>query len=80
MEYLKRVSMIIYLKNSLEIIKERITDVPRGIVGLKNMTLEELYKEKTMLYQQYALIIIDGEQAAEEVARNIMAHIPNLKS
>jgi shikimate kinase len=77
MEHLKNVSTILYLKSSLKTIEERVSDVPRGIVGLKNKTLAELYKERTMLYEKYAAVIIDAEQDADKVVSDIVAKIPS---
>ncbi len=72
MEHLKKISQIIYLETSLKVIEERIALVPRGIVGLKNKTLEELYRERTLLYKKYATTTIDGEQDAEKVVSDIV--------
>ena len=80
MEHLKKFSKIIYLKTPLKIIQTRIAETPRGIVGLKNKTLEELYKERTFLYEKYATMTIDAYQDAEKVVSNIMIHLPNLNS
>jgi shikimate kinase len=74
MEYLKRVSKVIYLNVPLQTIKSRIKEVPRGIVGLGNMTFDELYKERSGLYEKYASLIIDGDQDAEKIIDDIMAH------
>jgi shikimate kinase len=51
MQHLKRISTIVYLRTSLEVIMTRIGKIPRGIVGLKSKTMEDLYAERTMLYQ-----------------------------
>ncbi len=77
MEHLKKVSTIIYLKAPLEVIRSRIQESDRGIVGLKNKTLEELYKERTLLYEKYASITIDANQEAEKVVSDIMTYISN---
>ncbi len=78
MEYLKDVSTIIYLKTSFETVKSRIKETSRGIVGLKEKTLEELYKERTPLYEKYASVVIDGEQDAEKVVNDIVTHVANV--
>ena len=77
MEHLNDVSKIIYLKTSLKTIKRRITETPRGIVGLKDNTLEYLYKERTLLYEKWALIIIDAEQDSEKVIHSILKTTDN---
>lgn len=79
MEHLRKISTIIYLKTPLEIIKARIKEAPRGIVGLKNKTLEELYKERTLLYAKYASITINADQEAEKVINDIVTHLTNFK-
>lgn len=71
MEHLKKVSTIIYLKTPLEIIKARVEETSRGIVGLKNKTLEELYTERTPLYEKYASVTIDANQESEKVMNDI---------
>lgn len=67
MRHLKTVSKVIYLKTSIEIIKERIKEVPRGIVGLNNKTFEELYVERTKLYEHWADYILDAEQDSTQI-------------
>ena len=71
MQHLKTVSKVIYLKTSIEIIKERIKEVPRGIVGLNNKTFEELYIERTNLYEHWADYILDAEQDSTEIVTAI---------
>lgn len=80
MEHLKKVSTIIYLKTPLEIIKARIEENSRGIVGMKNKTLEELYEERTPLYEKFASITIDANQEAEKVVSDIAAHMIDFDS
>jgi len=61
MNYLKSISTIIYLNISLEEIEKRVSSSKesRGIVGLKDKTLIEVYNKRTPLYKQYADIQID---------------------
>lgn len=55
MDFLKKVSLIIFLHSSYEAIKRRIPDLDtRGIVSLKKKGLKQLYKERLLLYQHYA--------------------------
>lgn len=79
MEHLKNVSTIVYLKASLEIIKTRIDEDTRGVVGLGNKTLEELYDERSRLYEKYAEVTINADQEAEHVIKDAMIHLLNLK-
>lgn len=78
MEYLDKISKILYLETSLETIKERIEITSRGIVGLKDRTLEELYNERILLYKKYASATVNGEQGPDDVIYDIMSHISNL--
>jgi shikimate kinase len=71
MQHLKAVSKIIYLKTSIETITQRIKEIPRGIVGLHHKTFEELYIERTALYEQYADYIIDADQLSEVIIADI---------
>ncbi|HBG81582.1 TPA: shikimate kinase [candidate division CPR2 bacterium] len=60
MELLKEISVVVYLKDSLENIKKRF-DV-RGephLIGIEGKTFEELFQERSEQYQKYADVIID---------------------
>lgn len=60
MQHLKSLGKVIYLKVSLDVIKERLGDFSkRGIVLGKNQTIDDLYKERTVLYEKYADIVIN---------------------
>lgn len=60
MEYLREISKIIYLKDSLKSIKKRVLNInSRGIVGLKNKDIWELFSERGKLYEKYADFVID---------------------
>lgn len=71
MEKLARLSTIVYLKVSLKTLKERIGDVPRGIVGLKNRTLAQLYRERSPLYEKWANITVDSTQSENQIIKEI---------
>ena len=75
MRHLKKVSKIIYLKISLDVVKKRIAETPRGIVGIKEKTLEQLYKERTLLYEKWADVILDAEREASEIIEDIRKQI-----
>ena len=60
MKFLKENSLVIYLADSYSRIINRIRNLnSRGIVGLKNKSFEQLYKERAALYQKYADFTID---------------------
>ncbi len=68
MEYLKKISKIIYLKDKPEIIKERTKNLDcRGIVGLKNKTFEALFAEREKLYEKYADFVVRIDNFNPEV-------------
>lgn len=60
MKHLKSKGKVVYLKVSLEIIKERLGDFSkRGVVLRKGQTIDDLYNERCSLYEKYADITID---------------------
>lgn len=75
MEYLKKVSTIIYLETTLSIILDRIREIPRGIVGLKDKSLEQLYTERALLYEKWAHYKIDANQDSEIIISDITSVI-----
>jgi len=72
MDYLKERSTLVFLDTSFENICRRLVNASlRGIVGLKNKSLNQIYQERRPLYLKYAEISIDTtdktpEEAAEE--------------
>jgi shikimate kinase len=60
MEHLKEISIVVYLKLSLNDVMERLGDlVDRGVVLKDGMTLKDLYEERVPYYESYADITID---------------------
>lgn len=74
MTYLGQAGTICYLKLSYEGIAERLGDLAkRGVVLKEGQTLKDLYDERTPLYEKYAALTIDCEnknirQIVEEIA------------
>ena len=67
MEYLKQHTTLVYLEDSLKNIEERLTNISvRGIVGLKNKTIKQIYDERKPLYSRYADIIINCQDKSED--------------
>lgn len=65
MEKYQKNTTIFYLKNTLENIKNNIKNLEtRGIAGLGNKSLEEIYKEREPLYEKYAHHVLNLEQIA----------------
>lgn len=71
MRFLKEISVIFYLEASLPVIKNRIGNELRGIVGIKGKTLKELYTERTPLYERWADRSVDGDRSVKKVAADI---------
>ncbi len=60
MLFLKKISKIIFLHASFRSIKRRLLNIStRGIIGLKEKNLKELYKERNPLYKKYADIVVE---------------------
>ena len=71
METLKESGIIVYLKLSLDSLKDRLHDIKgRGVVLRDGQTLDDLYKERTPLYERFADITVteDGLTPEETVA------------
>jgi len=81
MNFLRSISIIVFLNASLEEIKRRTADFSeRGIVGLKEKGLEKLFEERQPLYKRYADITIDLNEFNEEIiASTIVKHILDSK-
>lgn len=62
MEHLKSIGTVVYLKLSCEALAERLGDLnARGVTMQPGQTLQDLYRERVPLYEQYAHITIDCE-------------------
>lgn len=74
MEYLSKTSTIIYLCVDLERLLTRLSDITsRGVAIKSGKTIEDLYKERTPLYDKYCDIKIDcSSMTAEQVAEKII--------
>ena len=60
MEHLKKIGLVVYLYCSLDTIKQRLGDFSKRGVALKpGQTIDDLYEERTKLYEKYADITID---------------------
>lgn len=62
MEHYREIGIVIYINLSFETIQNRLRDIKRrGVVLREGQSLEDLYKERCPLYRQYAHITIDAE-------------------
>lgn len=60
MEHLKSIGTVIYLYVTLDELKQRIDNMAtRGISIRKGQTLEDLYNERSILYEKYCDIKVD---------------------
>lgn len=60
MEHLSEIGTIVYLNVPLKEIKKRVTNLStRGISMVSGMTLDDLYKERSVLYEKYADVIVE---------------------
>jgi len=83
MNYSRVHSIIFFLNEPLDSIKERIGGFElRGIVGLSSRTIEEIYTERLPLYQQYAdhVIPIRGDyDSSKYVGKILKLVLPKVK-
>ena len=81
MEYLRQCSTLVYLDDSFENIEERLASVlDRGIVGLRNKSLRQLYDERRPLYSRYADITLNCQgKSQDQLAREILHHYLDLR-
>ena len=62
MEHLRQISTIVYLRIPYEELKNRLGDLhKRGVVLKNGQTLKDLMDVRTPLYEKYAHIIVDEE-------------------
>lgn len=62
MEHFRKIGTVVYLKLPYAEIAERVGDLnARGVSMIPGQTLEDLYKERTPLYEKYAHITINCE-------------------
>ncbi|MEK7093054.1 MAG: shikimate kinase [Patescibacteria group bacterium] len=71
MEYLAGISTIIYLRADYETIEKRISAIPRGIIGLKDKSLKQLYDERTPLYEKWASLTVDANRQPSSVVKDV---------
>ncbi len=74
MEHLRATGTVVYLKLPLHTIEERINNITtRGIAMGPQVTLEQLYAERTPLYERYADVTVDSYGlSAEECVQAII--------
>ncbi len=70
MSHLREIGTVVYLRSPLAAVKAHLADFSgRGIAMPKEMTIDELYRERAPLYEKYADLIIDV--SADGIAENM---------
>lgn len=74
MNNLKNIGIVIYLKQDLNHIRERVKNIQgRGVVLKQNQSFEDLYNERVKLYEKYADITIEeGNMDVEDTLKAIL--------
>lgn len=81
MLHLKSVGKVIYLKLSLKSLSKRLGNLKgRGVLLRKGQTLEDLYRERTPLYEKYADIVIDEEGKDLEASLRVILETLGVKT
>ena len=76
MEYLAQQSSIIYLQAPLSIIYERVDDFGnRGFAKRPDQSIEEVFKERVLLYEKFANIVIENIASAESCIQEILKQL-----
>ena len=73
MNHLLEISKVIFIEISYEVSLNRIRNFDtRGIAKAKGQSFKELFRERQLLYKQYAELTVDGNSAnQEELAEQI---------
>ncbi len=74
MKHLKEISRVVFLNTPLTMIKSRIDQGSRGIIGLKDKTLEDIFNERLPLYFKYADVVVNDseDKTTEDLFNEIM--------
>lgn len=77
MQHLKSIGLIVYLKVPFDILTERLDDIQqRGVVLREGQSLKELYRERCVLYETYADVIIDeAGKTPEDILKEITGQL-----
>ncbi|MDD7218648.1 MAG: shikimate kinase [Clostridia bacterium] len=79
MKHLKSIGKVVYLKLSLESLSKRLGNLRgRGVLLKEGQTLEDLFKERTPLYEKYADLTVNEEgKDLEESLQAVLEIIHN---
>ena len=75
MGHLASISTVVFLDVPVEALREHIAlEAPRGIVGMNEGGLEELYRQRLPLYRRYAHVTLPlGTGTPEEAAAKVLS-------
>lgn len=82
MEHLREIGTVVYLQVSFGVINQRLSNIKgRGVVLKKGQTLEELFLERTPLYEKYADVFIEEENLdVEQTVELLIEKLEELSS
>ncbi|MCR4720117.1 MAG: shikimate kinase [Lachnospiraceae bacterium] len=67
MNFLKQNATVVYLKVGLKPLKKRLHDIKgRGVVLRGGETFDEMYAERTALYEKYADVVVEEKNGSIE--------------
>lgn len=67
MEHLRSIGTVVYLKEEYSVLSRRLSDIEgRGVVLREGQTLLDLFQERSVLYEQYADVIIEEQSRSPE--------------
>lgn len=73
MSHLSNIGTVIYIKLSMENLKDRLGNMrQRGVALKRGQNLEDLYEERTPLYEKYSDIIVNSDGKSIEELLNII--------
>lgn len=79
MEHLRSIGKVVYLRSSLQRIKEHLRDYSqRGIVMPLGMTIDDLFRERVPLYERYAHLTVDVDEG--RITDNMHALVEAVRS
>lgn len=78
MEHLRSIGKVVYMKLSLKAVSRRLGNLKgRGVLLKDGQTLQDLYEERTPLYEKYADIVVDEEGKDLEASLQAVLEILN---
>lgn len=79
MKHLSEGAVVIYLKIELEELRRRLTDIRgRGVVLHDGETLEQMFANRTALYERYSDITITETGTIEDTVRAVMEAVERI--